>query len=159
MSLAPFAFGISPKLSAENKRKRDTRWREFEKRDAIAKLDPLHWHKYPRRMISEGVLPEEPELESITPTCDMLKGITQMKLAFKRKLYGLCPKPKPKKAILHAPLTEEVVGSGCHATFRLALPRLVPRESRPKVHVVMWVVSDWTVSRRDSQNVRVIPRT
>ena len=53
MSLMPFAFGISPELSAENKRKRDTRWREFEEREAIAKLRPLYWHKYTRRMISE----------------------------------------------------------------------------------------------------------
>ena len=66
MSLIHFAFGISPELSAENKRKRDNRWREFEERKAIAKLDPLHWHKYTRRMISEGFQPEEPELESIT---------------------------------------------------------------------------------------------
>ena len=68
MSLTPFAFGISRELSVENKRKRDIRWREFEEREAIAKLDPLHWHKYTRRMISEGFQPEEPELESITPT-------------------------------------------------------------------------------------------
>ena len=54
MSLTPFAFGISPELSAENKRKRDARWLEFEEREAISKLDPLHWHKYTRRMISEG---------------------------------------------------------------------------------------------------------
>ena len=32
MSLTPFTFGISPELSAKNKRKRDTRWREFEER-------------------------------------------------------------------------------------------------------------------------------
>ena len=38
----PFAFGISPELSAENKRKRDARWLESEEREAIAKLDPLH---------------------------------------------------------------------------------------------------------------------
>ena len=44
MSLTPFAFGISPELSADNKRKRDTRWREFEERETTAKLDPLHWH-------------------------------------------------------------------------------------------------------------------
>ena len=43
MSLTPFAFGISPELSAENKRKRDTRWREFEEREAIAKLDLTHF--------------------------------------------------------------------------------------------------------------------
>ena len=68
-------------------------------------------------MISEGPEPEEPELESITPTYDSLKGITKMKLALRREPYGLCPKPQPKKAILHAPLTKEVVGSGCHTTF------------------------------------------
>ena len=38
MSLTPFDFGISPELSAENKRKRDARWLEFEEREAIAKL-------------------------------------------------------------------------------------------------------------------------
>ena len=99
MSLTPFAFGISPELSAENKRKRDARWLEFEEREAIAKLDPLHWHKYTRRMISEGFVTEEPEVESITPMYDMLKGITKAKLSDRRKLYGLCPTPKPKKAI------------------------------------------------------------
>ena len=62
MSLTPFAFRISPELSSENKRKCDTRPREFVGREAIAKLDPLHWHKYTRRMISEGFEPEEPEL-------------------------------------------------------------------------------------------------
>ena len=63
-------------------------------------------------MISEGFQPEEPEVESITPTYDLLKGITQTKLALKRDPYGFCLKPnsKPKKAILHAPLTEKVVG-------------------------------------------------
>ena len=73
MILTPFAFGISPELSAENKRKRDARWLEFEEREAIAKLDPLHWHKYTRRMTSEGFIPEEPKVESITPTYDMLR--------------------------------------------------------------------------------------
>ena len=47
----------------------------------------------------------------------MLKGITKTKLALKKEPYGLCSPPKPTKAILHAPLTKEVVGSGCHATF------------------------------------------
>ena len=121
MSLIPFAFGLSPELTAENKRKSDTRRRDFEERVAIANLDPLHWHKYTKRMISEGFQPEEPELESITPTYDLSKGITQDKLALKRDPYGLCPKPKPKKAILHAPLTKEVVGSGCHAMFKCSV--------------------------------------
>ena len=117
MLLTPFAFGISSELSAENKRKRDARWLKFEEREAIAKLDPLHWHKYTRCMISEGFIPEEPEVESITPTYDMLKGITKAKLSDRKEPYNLCPKPKTKKAILHAPLTKEVVGSGCHTTF------------------------------------------
>ena len=98
MSLTPFAFGISPELSAENKRKRDARWLEFEEREAIAKLDPLHWHKYTRRMISEGFVTEEPEVESITLTYDMLKGITKAKISDRREPYGLCPRPTPKKA-------------------------------------------------------------
>ena len=117
MSLTPFAFGISPELMAENKRKSDIRWRELEEREAITKIDPLHWHKYMGRMISEGFIPKESEAESITPTYALLKGITQNKLALKREPYGLCPKPKPKRAILHAPLTKEVVGSGCQTTF------------------------------------------
>ena len=75
-------------------------------------------------MISEGFQPEEPELESITPTYDVLKGITKTKLALKREPYGLCPKPKPKKAILHAPPTKEVVGSGCHATFTCSVTQV-----------------------------------
>ena len=75
-------------------------------------------------MISEGFQPEEPELESMTPTYVMLKRITRAKLALKREPYGLCPKPKPKKAILHAPLTKEVVGSGCHATFTCSVTQV-----------------------------------
>ena len=37
---------------------------------------------------------------------------------------GLCPKPTPKKAILHAPLTKDVVGSGCHATFTCSVTQV-----------------------------------
>ena len=114
MSLTPFAFGIYPELSAENKKKSDTCRREFEEREAINKFDPLHMHKYTRHMISEGFEPEKPEVESTTPTYDLLKGVTQKKLAQKRELYGLCAKPTPKKPILRAPLIKKVVGSGCH---------------------------------------------
>ena len=161
MSLTPFAFGVSPELSAENKRKSDARRREIKEWEAINKLDPLHMHKYTRRMISEGYEPEKPEVESITSTYDLLKGITQTKLARKREPYGLCAKPTPMKAILHAPLTKKVERSGCHTVHcrRVTLFGLVSRESRPKIQVVMWVVSDWIVSRLSSQNVRVIPRT
>ena len=67
MSLTPFAFGISPELRAENEKKSDTRHREFEEREAISKLDPLHMHKYTGCMISEGYEPEEPEVRVYYP--------------------------------------------------------------------------------------------
>ena len=54
----------------------------------------------------------------------MLKGITKTKVALTREPYGLCPKPKPPKAILHAPSTKEVVGSGCHATFTCSVTQV-----------------------------------
>ena len=92
MSLTPFAFGISPELSAENKRKRDARWLEFEEKEAIAKLDPLHWHKYTRRMISEGFVPQEPEVESITPTYDMSKGNRTGKTRSEKRTIWSMPK-------------------------------------------------------------------
>ena len=41
-----FAFGISPELSAENKKKSDARKREFDKKEALLKLDPMYQHKY-----------------------------------------------------------------------------------------------------------------
>ena len=34
-TLTPFAFGIPPELSAENKRKSDARRREFERKEAL----------------------------------------------------------------------------------------------------------------------------
>ena len=55
MSSTPFAIGISPELSAENK---NTRLREFENREAVNKLDPLHMKKYTRRMFSEEYEPK-----------------------------------------------------------------------------------------------------
>ena len=113
MSLTPFAFGISPELSAENRKRSGACHREFEEQEAINKLDPLHMHKYTRRMISERYEPEKPEAESITPTYDLLKGITKARLSDRREPYGLCPKPQ-KKAILHVPLIKKVVRSVCH---------------------------------------------
>ena len=75
-SLTPFAFGISPELSAENKRKSDARRREFDKKEALDKLDPFHQHKYTRRMIAESYK-ETPTVfehaESLTPHYDQLK--------------------------------------------------------------------------------------
>ena len=57
-SLTPFAFGISPELSAENKKKSDARKRDFEKKEALLKLDPMYQHKYTRRMIALGAEPD-----------------------------------------------------------------------------------------------------
>jgi hypothetical protein len=72
MSLTPFAFGLTPEFSESNKKKSDAHRIEFEAREAITKLDPLHVHKYTRCMISEDFVPEEPEPESITPHYDLL---------------------------------------------------------------------------------------
>ena len=72
-SLAPFAFGISPELSAETKKKCDAHRRDFDKKEALDKLDPLYQHKYTRRMIALGAEPDIAEIESITPHYDKLK--------------------------------------------------------------------------------------
>ena len=66
-SLTPFAFGISPELSAENKKKSDVRKRNFDKKEALLKLDPMYLHKYTRRMISLGAETDTAVVESITP--------------------------------------------------------------------------------------------
>ena len=72
-TLIPFAFGISPDLSAENKRKSDARRREFERKEALDKLDPLFQHKYTRRMIALGAEPDTAVVESLTPHYEKLK--------------------------------------------------------------------------------------
>ena len=45
-SLTPFALGISPELSAENKMKSDARRHNFDKKEALLKLDSMYQHKY-----------------------------------------------------------------------------------------------------------------
>ena len=110
-------------------------------------------------MISEGFVPEEPEVQSITPTYDMSKGITKAKLSDRKEPYGLCPKPTPKKAIVHAPLTKEVVGSGCHTTFTCNVT-----QDGTKGVMTQSPCGDVGCQRldsvsTDSRNVRVIPRT
>ena len=72
-SLTTFAFGISPELSAENKKKSDARKRDFDKKEAFLKLDPMYQHKYTRRMIALSAEPDIAEVESITPHYDKLK--------------------------------------------------------------------------------------
>ena len=72
-TLTPFAFGISPELSAENKKKSDARRREFERKEVLDKLDPLFQHKYTRRMIVLGTEPDTAVVESLTPHYDNLK--------------------------------------------------------------------------------------
>ena len=72
-TLTPFAFGISPELSAENKRKSDARRREFYRKEALNKLDPMYQHKCTRRMIALGAEPYTAAVESLAPHYDKLK--------------------------------------------------------------------------------------
>ena len=84
-SLTPFAFGISPELSAENKKKSDARKRDADKKEALLKLDPE---------------PDTAEVESITPYYDKLKYPGGKPSSKKRVTYGLQEYPY-KKSILH----------------------------------------------------------
>ena len=99
-SLTPFAFGISPELSPENKKKSDARKREFDKREALLKLDPMYQHKYPRQMIALGAEPDTAELESITPHYDKLKYPGGKPSSKKRETYGLQEYPYKKSVLL-----------------------------------------------------------
>ena len=99
-TLTPFAFGISPELSAENKRKSDARRREFERKEALDKLDPLFQHKYTRRMIALGTDPEPAVVESLTPHYDKLKYPGGKPPSKKRETHGSFEYPN-KKSILH----------------------------------------------------------
>ena len=87
-SLTPFAFGISPELSAGNKKKSDARKRDFDKKEALLKLDPMYQHKYARRMIALGAEPDTAEVESITPHYDKLKYPGSKPASKKRVAYG-----------------------------------------------------------------------
>ena len=62
MSLTPFTLVSLMRSVLRTKGNVTLVGASFEEREAIAKLDPLHWHKYTRRVISEGFEPEEPEL-------------------------------------------------------------------------------------------------
>ena len=99
-SLTPFALGISPELSAENKRKSDARKRDFDKKEALLKLDPMYQHKCTRRMIALGAEPDIAEVESATPHYDKLIYPGGKPLSKKRVTYGLYEYPY-KKSILH----------------------------------------------------------
>ena len=99
-SLTPFAFGISPELSAENKKKSDARNCEFEKKEALDKLEPLFQHKYTRRMIALGTEPDTAVVESFTPHYDKLKYPGGKPSSDKRETYGLYEYPN-RKSILH----------------------------------------------------------
>jgi hypothetical protein len=100
-TLTPFAFGISPQLSAINKEKSDARRREFERKEALDKLDPLYRHKYTRSMISKGPEPETVAYDSITPHYDDLKSSYGKHIRnYKRGSYGLTPYPNKKMNLL-----------------------------------------------------------
>ena len=104
-SLIPFDFGIFPELSAENKKKSDARKRDFDKKEALLKLDPMYQHKHTRCMIALGAEPDIAEVESITPHCDKLK-YPGGKPSKKRETYGLQEYPN-KKSILHGQSTSK----------------------------------------------------
>ena len=99
-TLTPFAFGISPELSAENKRKSDACRRKFERKEALDKLDPLFQHKYTRRMIVLDAEPDTAAVESLTPHYDKLKYPGGKPSSKKRESYGSNEYPN-KKSILH----------------------------------------------------------
>ena len=99
-SLTPFAFGISPELSAENKKKSDARKRDFDKKEALLKLDPMYQHKYTRRMIALGTEPHTAEVESITPHYDKLKYPGGKPSSKKRETYGVQEYPYKKSVLL-----------------------------------------------------------
>ena len=105
-SLTTFAFGISPELSAENKKKSDARKRDFDKKEALLKLDPMYQHKYTRRMIALGAEPDIAEVESITPHYDKLKYPGGRSSSEKRETYGLRGYPN-KKSVLHRQSTSK----------------------------------------------------
>ena len=99
-SLTPFAFGISPELSAENKKKSDSRKQEFDKKEALLKLDPICQHKYTRRMIALGAEPDTAVVDSITPHYDKLKYSGGKPSSKKRVTYGVQGYPYKKSVLL-----------------------------------------------------------
>ena len=99
-TLTPFAFDISPELSAENKRKSDARRCEFERKEALDKLDPLFQHKYTRRLIALGTEPDTAVVESLTPHYDKLNYPGGKPPSKKRETYELYEYPN-KKSMLH----------------------------------------------------------
>ena len=99
-SFTPFAFGLSPELSAENKKKSDARKREFDKKEALLKLDPMYQHKYARQMIALGAEPDTDEVKSITPHYDKLKYPGGKPSSKKRVRYGVQECPYKKSVLL-----------------------------------------------------------
>ena len=100
-TLTAFAFGISPELSAENKRKSDARRREFERKEALDKLDPLFQHKYTHRMIALGTEPNTAAVESFTPHDDKLKYPGGKPSSKKKETHGLYEYPNKKSIEVH----------------------------------------------------------
>ena len=99
-SLTPFAFGISPELIAENKKKSDARKRDFDKKEALLKLDPMYQHKYTRRMIALGAEPDTAKVESITPHYAKLGYLGGKPTSKKRVTYGVQEYPYKKSVLL-----------------------------------------------------------
>ena len=113
-SLTPFAYGTAPELSAENKKKSDARKRNFDKKEASLKLDPIYQHKYTRHMIALDAEPDIAEVESITPHYDKLKYPGGKPPSKKRETHRLYEYPY-KKSVLHGQSTSKSNVSCVHS--------------------------------------------
>ena len=100
MVLNSVCFRHLARTKRENKKKSDARKRDFDKKEALLKLDPMYQHKYTRRMIALGAESDTAEVESIRPHYDKLKYPGGKPASKKRETYGLQEYPY-KKSILH----------------------------------------------------------
>ena len=135
-TLTPFAFGISPELSVETKKKSDARKRDFDKIETLDELDPRYQHKYTRRMIALGAEPDTAEVESITSHYDKLKYPGGKPSSKKRKTYGSY-EYSYKKSVLHGQSSSKSNVSCVYSMLTCTISRWILRESRPKIPVVM----------------------
>ena len=149
-SLTPFAFGISPELSTKNKNKSDARKRDFDKKEALLKLDLMYQHKYMRRMIALGAEPDTAEVESITPHYDKLKYPGGKPSSKKRVTYGVQEYPYKKSVLLGQSSSTSNVScvhsmSTCNDTqmdIEGVASLNIHLRNIPQIPVVMEVVSD-----------------
>ena len=135
-SLTPFSFGISLELSAENKKKSDARKCDFDKKEALLKLDPMYQHKYTRRMIALGAVSDTAEVESITPHYDKLK-YPGGKPSSKREKRMDYKSIHTRRAYCMVNLLRRATSPVSIQCRHVTIPKWILRESLPKIPVVM----------------------